>query len=339
MDPTLLDALTILLSQALPHLLHAGSKAAEKVVEEVGKQAGAGAIERAKETWGKWRGKGEAKPAASQAAEDVACMLGNPDAIGALRLQLSKILAADDTLAGDLAKLLEAAGPKVSVLAVQANDDALVAIEGGTVARLIAIGAGAQGNVIILNAAAGPADPRELWRLGDEQRLPADLTHATTSYLKYLVERYRYLDFKGLGVSDRVPLRLPLLEMYVPLKARVETPRGETWDRLRLAGRQPTEAETEVLGPRVSEPKPILNLLNEHDGLIVLGDPGSGKSTFLKFLALVLATGQGESLGLWGRLPILLPLAAYANAIAEEEIWTSPDSVDTKLRVVPSSLS
>jgi len=148
----------------------------------------------------------------------------------------------------------------------------------------------------------------------------ADLTQATASFLKFLVERYRYLDFKGLGVTDRVPLRLPLLEMYVPLKARVEAPEGETWERLRLAGRKPTEAETEALGPRVSEPQPILDLMKTHDGLIVLGDPGSGKSTFLKFLALVLATGQGESLGLQGRLPILLPLAAYANALAEGEI-------------------
>jgi formylglycine-generating enzyme required for sulfatase activity len=147
----------------------------------------------------------------------------------------------------------------------------------------------------------------------------ADLTKATGVYLNYLVERYRYLDFKGFGVSDRVPLKLPLLEMYVPLKARVETPEGETWDRLRLAGRQPTKEETEALGVRISKPQPILDLMQKHNGLIVLGDPGSGKSTFLKFLALSLATGQGATLGLQGRLPVLLPLAAYANTIAENK--------------------
>jgi hypothetical protein len=53
MDAILLDALTILLAQALPHLLAAGGKAAEKAVEEVGKQAGAGALEKAKTIWGK----------------------------------------------------------------------------------------------------------------------------------------------------------------------------------------------------------------------------------------------------------------------------------------------
>ena len=41
---------------------------------------------------------------------------------------------------------------------------------------------------------------------------------------------------------------------------------------------------------------------------------------FLKLLALALASGQGETLGLGGRLPILLPLAAYANALADRDV-------------------
>ena len=32
---------------------------------------------------------------------------------------------------------------------------------------------------------------------------------ATHAYLDYLYARYQYLDFKGMGMSDRVPLRLP----------------------------------------------------------------------------------------------------------------------------------
>ncbi len=141
-------------------------------------------------------------------------------------------------------------------------------------------------------------------------------------YLTLLAGRYRYLEFRGMGISDRVALRLPLVDMYVPLKARIEMPEGETWARdpsaspsrgLRLAGRQ-------VIGRRLSEPMPVLDLLREHDGLIVLGDPGAGKTTFLKYLALRLAMGEGEALSLADRLPVLLPLSAYANALAQRDV-------------------
>ncbi|HEV7518482.1 MAG TPA: NACHT domain-containing protein, partial [Thermoanaerobaculia bacterium] len=203
-------------------------------------------------------------------------------------------------------------------------------VRGGTVAQGkgnvvsgegVAVGRDVQGNVIVIQAGAGAFDPERFWRHLASGEPAADLTRATGRYLEYLVEYYRYLDFRGMGVSDRVPLRLPLLEMYIPLKARVETPEGETWTRtLRLAGRAPAAAEAEVLGGKVSGPRPVLDLLREHDGLVLLGDPGAGKTTFLKFLALALATGQGEALGLGGRLPVLLPLAAYAQALAAADV-------------------
>ncbi len=101
-----------------------------------------------------------------------------------------------------------------------------------------------------------------------------------------------------MGISDRIPLRLPLVEMYVPLKARIELPEGETWARqLKLAGRQISDEEAETMGPRLSEPQPVLDLLRANDGLIILGDPGAGKTTFLKYLALILAQGENETLG------------------------------------------
>jgi formylglycine-generating enzyme required for sulfatase activity len=141
------------------------------------------------------------------------------------------------------------------------------------------------------------------------------------AYLALLINRYRYLDFKGMGVSDRVPLRLPLLEMYVPLRARREMPDGETWaHNLRLAGRQVSAEEADAIGRRLGEPGPVLELLNEHDGVIVLGDPGAGKTTFLKYLALLLAFGQGERLRFANHLPILIPLAAYANALDKGDV-------------------
>ena len=126
-----------------------------------------------------------------------------------------------------------------------------------------------------------------------------DLRQATETYLAHLIQTYRYLDFKGMGVSHWIPLQLPLTEMYVPLKARIQMPGGETWSRnLRVAGRNMFEDEVEDESRRLSEPTSILKLLQDHDGLILLGDPGSGKTTFLKYLALKLSQAQGNELGL-----------------------------------------
>ena len=110
------------------------------------------------------------------------------------------------------------------------------------------------------------------------------------------------------------------MEMYIPLKARIGTPEGETWAReLRVAGRPVSEEEASAMGHRISASEAVLNLLTTHNGLIVLGDPGAGKTTLLKFLGLSLATGQGEALGLGTRLPVLVPLSAYATALKPGE--------------------
>jgi formylglycine-generating enzyme required for sulfatase activity len=198
---------------------------------------------------------------------------------------------------------------------VKARDDAVVATHEGVAAGQIAVGLDVHGDVIVV------VDPDRLWEIIGKRHPPEALRQATERYLAHLVDRYRYLDFKGMGVSDRVPLRLPLGEMYVPLKARIELPEGETWARqLRLAGRQVSDQEAEAMGERLSEPTPALDLLREHDGLIMLGDPGAGKTTFLKYLATRLALGEGQALGLGARLPVLLPLSAYANALATGDV-------------------
>lgn len=134
-----------------------------------------------------------------------------------------------------------------------------------------------------------------------------DLVAATNRYLRYLLTRYEYLDLHGMGVNGRLPIRLPLLDMFVPLHGRLDLPAGDTWEREEGAAAD-------------SDPQPLLDLLHNHAGLIVLGDPGSGKTTFLKYLALQLAQGNGAALGLENWLPIVLPLAAYANALAAGDL-------------------
>ncbi|HKH47862.1 MAG TPA: SUMF1/EgtB/PvdO family nonheme iron enzyme [Thermoanaerobaculia bacterium] len=304
-DPKVLaDALVILLAQALPSLLAAGEKAAGKAVEEVGKQAGAAVSAKVKEIWDRLRGKVEEKEAAQEAAEDLAQIPADEDRRAALRRQLVKLLTADPDLAALLEPLVEAARTEITASQVQAGDQG------------VAVGRDVHGHVIVINTAAGVMPAEEILRKLGRERAPEGLKKATERYLQYLFERYLYLSFRGLGISDRIPLKLPLLEMYIPLHARVEMPEGEAWDRQRIAGRSLTEAEQEALGRGQSTRQPVLDLLGKYDGLILLGDPGAGKTTFLKFLALTLATGQGEAVGLGDRLPVLVPLAPYAEALA-----------------------
>ena len=164
---------------------------------------------------------------------------------------------------------------------------------------------------LVINFTNALGDSLEAKGLTQEQ-----IETLTRRYLEFLINQYRYLDFQGMGMADRVALRLPLTEMYVPLKARIEVPKGDTLARdLLVGGRKASDDEIEAMGERLSEPQPILELLKRFDGLIILGDPGAGKTTFLKYLAVNLAAGQGDPLGLAERLPILVPLSAYANAI------------------------
>jgi hypothetical protein len=198
---------------------------------------------------------------------------------------------------------------------IKTGDQAAVATQGGMAAQQITV-VNIQGEHISI------ADPGRLWQGISPTPLPEELRQATQRYLTYVVDRYQYLDFKGMGATDRIPLRLPLVEMYVPLKARIELPEGETWQaELRLAGRKLNPEEAEGLAARRwSEPQPVLALLQQQPGLIILGNPGAGKTTFLKYLALRLAGGGGDILGLGARLPVLLPLSAYANALAEGDV-------------------
>ena len=188
---------------------------------------------------------------------------------------------------------------------IQAGDQS-IAVSGGVTDSAII-----HGQTIVL------AD--RFWRDLKPAMPVEQIRESTAAYLNYLTDRHYYLSLKGMGVSDRVPLKLKLLDLYVPLKARMELPEGDTWKRdLSLAGRDITDHEQELL--HFGEPVPLLDILQKHSGVIILGDPGAGKTTFVKYLALRLARGEGKLVGLNDFLPILLPLAAFANALQTNDI-------------------
>jgi hypothetical protein len=108
---------------------------------------------------------------------------------------------------------------------------------------------------------------------GDARATPSPPDHGATreAYLAWIAERYRYLELKGMGASDKAVLGLKLADVYVPLSARVELPRGETWERerLRVAGRALRGDDEEAGGAALSRPRPVQELLREHSGLVV----------------------------------------------------------------------
>jgi formylglycine-generating enzyme required for sulfatase activity len=181
----------------------------------------------------------------------------------------------------------------------------------------IAVGGSVTDSAIIHGQTIVLAD--RFWR-GLQPALPPEIIReATAAYLSYLTDRHYYLNMKGMGVSDRIPLKLKLLDLYVPLRARMELPEGDTWKRKpSLAGRGITNQEQDTL--HFGDPVPLLDVLRQYSGVVVLGDPGAGKTTFVKYLALRLARGEGKTVGLDDYLPILLPLAAFANALQTRDI-------------------
>ena len=130
----LASSLTTALVPLLPYLLKAGEKAAE----ETGKTIGGHSLEWAKSLWTKLKPKVEAKPAALEAAQDAARMPNNNDALGALRLQLFKLLEQDQSLAEEVRRWLEQG--KAAGITVTALGERSVAIGGNVTGTTINTG-------------------------------------------------------------------------------------------------------------------------------------------------------------------------------------------------------
>lgn len=117
-----------------------------------------------------------------------------------------------------------------------------------------------------------------------------DLALLFAHYRAFVVERFSRLDFRGLHLHGAA--RLGLEQIYIPVEARP------------LAGDGP--------------PRCIHELVREQPLLVVLGDPGSGKSTLVRYLLLALTAAE-PGLGLARHtLPIFFPVAAFAAARARQ---------------------
>ncbi len=108
------------------------------------------------------------------------------------------------------------------------------------------------------------------------------ITEHYLRYLHWLIKRTSSLDTRGIFSTQR-PLQIKLEEIYISLRARHE-------GVLQTAGPTPF---SEVLAAEASKetqslpPLPLSQVIAHHDCLMLLGEPGSGKTTFLHYLALM----------------------------------------------------
>ena len=148
-----------------------------------------------------------------------------------------------------------------------------------------------------------------------------DAEKSFKSYKRFLSERYGALDFRGCSLTNVWPLQLRTL--FVPLRVSGEGPSSE-------AGRECDEKRTnsshdccsERADDTLNSGSALTDCLNRYDRVYVKGEPGSGKTTCLRHIALQYAEGEvPEKSGISPSvIPLFVPLAEYEKAMDSESI-------------------
>jgi len=177
---------------------------------------------------------------------------------------------------------------------------------------------------------------REKQRLLEDHFAVKELAEAEAHYRRHLILQHCELDFQGLMQTAR-PLALPLKDIFVLLHAVGAAPEADTMspERLELGDRidagglpsdwqQQMEVEPGTLqqhSGRVTRRQTISGILARDAACVILGEPGAGKTTILRYVALAFAEGKAERrLRLKRqRLPILVPLASYEAALRSDD--------------------
>ncbi len=181
-----------------------------------------------------------------------------------------------------------------------------------------------------VNVARDYYDHRKIVVQSDAPAAAMDDDAAQTHYLGHVVEANRRLRLQGIRSASGL-VSIDLEEIYITLTAtqRRTAPAEQTWvegmARLGMERSRETVVQVKV---KVQE------ALAEHPRLVVLGDPGCGKTTLLRYLALTFARdlrGKGGlvagrlQLATEHRLPIMLPLRDFAHYLEENHPDRSVD--------------
>ncbi|MDQ1327292.1 MAG: hypothetical protein QG641_572, partial [Candidatus Poribacteria bacterium] len=115
-------------------------------------------------------------------------------------------------------------------------------------------------------------------------------------YCKQLVESYENLRFSGMACPfEQNPIKIE--DVFIKLEASQEVPKVDILNEKFDDQEQEDKLEKKLIDRPVREVSRVLSVfeaLNESDKQVILGIPGSGKSTFMMYLALTFAKGTSK---------------------------------------------
>lgn len=159
------------------------------------------------------------------------------------------------------------------------------------------------------------ADPKQPWSRKQEASDTGVSTKRivdTRPYLRSILENAQYIDIRGLHVGSGSAQRFEIDRLYIPLTTTLG-------GRDRLAEGRAKKEQIDELHAAEAEPVDLGECLR-HRCLAVLGDPGAGKTTFLRRIAFEAcrarlndSTPDAPWDAMKDRFPIFIPLAALAG--------------------------
>lgn len=122
-------------------------------------------------------------------------------------------------------------------------------------------------------------------------------------YDQYITNLYSYIDIKGFSPRvNNTLVRLNIDKIYVPLKFKFDF----------------SNNAEEILPKEKRISYDIITALTNFEKIVILGDPGSGKSTTLKYLAYTICAHRTDSYQLQAYIPIYIKATEYAKYLSDK---------------------